>query len=347
MRDSKILWYGVSTAIIAGLIYFVDFNKFISAITSARPLPMALALISGFSVFAIWGYIWHSFFTTLEIETTLYKSYKMFMAGHFVNSITPLGQVGGEPFMAYIVSKNTGSSYERSLSSVMSSDIINAIPIVTYTAAGITYALLFRGMTGVMEQMIYFGAGVTIITSILIYLLWFDREKLRSGVFFVLNALESRFASKKDSFESIKDRIKLLEESFEEIGENPSHLIKVALISHLYLITQFVSLYFILLGLDTYLSFVGIYFTVILAGLAMFAPTPGGSGAFEAAFTGLLLFFYPSMDPSVAVAASILFRMTTYWPGILVGYISIIDLRRNRDFNIDKEVEDIENSGKI
>ncbi|EGQ43410.1 MAG: hypothetical protein J07AB43_14010 [Candidatus Nanosalina sp. J07AB43] len=53
------------------------------------------------------------------------------------------------------------------------------------------------------------------------------------------------------------------------------------------------------------------------------------------------------MDPSTAVAASILFRMTTYWPGILAGYISIIDLRRNRDFNVDEDIENIGNSGKI
>jgi uncharacterized protein (TIRG00374 family) len=331
LKNSKVLWYGVSTVLIAALIYFADVQEFIRALRSVDPVYMTLGFISGISVFLVWGYVWHSFFIKLEIRTTLYKSYKMFMAGHFMNSITPLGQLGGEPFMAYVVSKNTDSSYEKSLSGVMSSDIINAIPVITYTAAGIIYLLLFRTLSGFVEQVIYFGLGTALIIALMIYLLWFDKKKMEAGIFGMLNFIERRLEIGDEYFEPLKSKIRSLKKSFEKIGDDPRHLVKVALISHIYFITQFICLYFILKGLEVDPGFVGIYFTVILAGLAIFAPTPGGTGAYETVFTGFLLFFYPAMDPSTAVATAILFRLTTYWPGILIGYFCILNLRKTRE----------------
>jgi len=339
LKNSKLLWYGISTAIITALIYLADIRKFFAALKSIDPLYMTYAFISGLSIFLVWGYVWHSFFTSLNIKTTLYKSYKMFMAGHFMNSITPLGQLGGEPFMAYVVSKNTDASYEKSLSAVISSDIINAIPVITYTTAGIIYLILFRTLNGFVEQVIYLGLGSALIIASLIYLLWFDREKLENAVFGLLNFLERKSGIDKDYFDMIRSKVQSLNNSLEEVGDNPSHLLKVALISHLYFITQFICLYFILKGLGMDPGFLGIYFTVILAGLAIFSPTPGGAGAFEAAFTGLLIYFYPAIPLDTAVAAAVLFRLTTYWPGIVIGYLCILKLRKTR-----QAVEEVQSS---
>jgi undecaprenyl-diphosphatase len=63
--------------------------------------------------------------------------------------------------------------------------------------------------------------------------------------------------------------------------------------------------------------------------LAAAAPTPGGLGAMEAAlvagFTGV------GLDPGVAVAAVLSYRLVTYWLPILPGWASFQHLQR-RDF---------------
>jgi undecaprenyl-diphosphatase len=62
--------------------------------------------------------------------------------------------------------------------------------------------------------------------------------------------------------------------------------------------------------------------------IAAAAPTPGGLGAMEAAlvagFTGI------GMDPAIAVAAVLSYRLATYWLPILPGWLSfrLLD-RRN------------------
>ena len=61
--------------------------------------------------------------------------------------------------------------------------------------------------------------------------------------------------------------------------------------------------------------------------IAAAAPTPGGLGAMEAAlvagFTGV------GMDPGLAVAAVLSYRLVTYWLPILPGWISFRRLDRH------------------
>ena len=327
IKNSKLLWYGVSSLILAALIVFADVGKFIDALKNVDPFLMAASLTSGLSVFLIWGYVWHSFFQNLDFNSGLLKSYKIVMAGNFMNSITPLGQLGGEPFMAYIVSENTKESYERSLSTVISADLVNALPFLTYATVGILYILIFSTITEAMKAGVYIVIILNTLLGVIAYLAWFQTEKLESVIHKALEGIESRIGYNGNVIESLKERIEEIKEAFEQAGEDKKHLVKVIAITHLAPATQLLSLYLILLGMDITPTFAGVYLTVILAGLAMFSPTPGGTGTFEAAFSGLLIFFYPGMGLDVAVAAAVLFRLTTYWPGILIGYISLLNLK--------------------
>jgi len=329
-KDSKILWYSVSTLILAGLIVFADIKEFVKAVSSVDPLLMFASLVSGLSVFLIWGYVWHSFFQNLGFKSSAIKSYKILMAGNFMNSVTPLGQFGGEPFMAYVVSKNTGEGYERSLSTVISADIVNAIPFLTYGSIGILYIMLFSTITMSMRTGIYLLMIINVSLIILAYLTWFKTDKIESIIHNFLDKIESRINYSTKLIDSIKDRIADTKEAFKQAGDDKRHLVKVITVSHLAPLTQLISLYLILLGLDVLPTFAGVYFTVILGGLASFSPTPGGAGTFEAAFSGLLLFFYPEIALDTAVASSVLFRLTTFWPGLLIGYISLLNLKHTK-----------------
>ncbi|MFB6190552.1 MAG: lysylphosphatidylglycerol synthase transmembrane domain-containing protein, partial [Candidatus Nanohaloarchaea archaeon] len=127
-RVEKLLWFGVSTAIIGAVIYFADVSKFLEAVRQANGWYLIPALGLGLSVFSIWGFTWYSFFRKIGISISYLKSLRMFMAGMFMNSITPVGQFGGEPFMAYVVERNVDVSYEKAFSTVLSADIVNAVP---------------------------------------------------------------------------------------------------------------------------------------------------------------------------------------------------------------------------
>ena len=90
LKDSKLLWFTISTLIIAGLIYFAGAEKFIKSVYQADISLLVLALGAGLLVFVFWGYSWYRIFQKSGIDMNLSSSLETFMAGQFMNSITPL-----------------------------------------------------------------------------------------------------------------------------------------------------------------------------------------------------------------------------------------------------------------
>lgn len=334
MLESKVLWYGVSTVIIIGLILSTDVSKFISSLSQINPLIMGMAFFSGVSIFLVWGFVWHSFFKKLDIDSDLLKSYKICLAGNFMNSVTPLGQTGGEPFMAYIVSNNTNASYERSLSAVIISDVVNAAPLITYSSASIVYLFLIGETSNLIFKIAYMI--VILVSTILAlgYLAVYERNRVAKLWKRFSDYAEESSSKKRYTkyLQIIEQKLHEIKNSFSDVSKDPVHLVKILLIAHLALPTQIIALYLILAGLGVDPAIPGIILTITLGSLAVFSPTPGGSGTFEAAFAALLILFYPGeIAPNMAVAAAVLYRLTTYWPGIPLGYLSLLNLKRGKE----------------
>jgi|AntDeeMinimDraft_4_1070355.scaffolds.fasta_scaffold00135_41 hypothetical protein len=321
----KLAWFGVSTAIIGGLIYFADINKFIEALQSASGPLLVPAFATGLGVFLIFGYTWYRFLTKVGVDVSYFESVRLFLAGQFMNSITPLGQFGGEPFMAYIIRKNTGTSYEKAFSTVFSADVVNGIPTLTFVLGGSLYLLLFSSVNDVILQTVYAGVGLTVLGGLIVYLLWFKAGVIEGYLLGVLSFF-SELTGRGDSLvETAEKRLDRVQESFETIGENPRHLFETSVVAHLSFVFQVICLYFIMLSLGQQVEITPLYFIIAISGLANFAPTPGGSGAYEATMAGILTFFLNIQLP-VAITVAVLFRLTTYWPGLLIGYLSLLSV---------------------
>lgn len=324
-RIEKALMFGVTTAIIAALIYFANVDKFVDALQSASIPLLIPAFISGFSVLLIFGYTWHRFLTKVGIEVSYLESLRLFLAGQFMNSITPLGQFGGEPFMAYIIRKNTDTSYEKAFSTVFSADVVNGIPMLTFVLGGSGFLLLFSSVNDVIIQTVYAGIGLTALGGLIVYLLWFKAGVIEDYVIRTLKFFSDLTGLGESLMERAEERLSRVQNSFEAIGENPRHLFETAVVAHLSFVLQVICLYFIMLSLGQSVDFTPLYFIIAISGLANFAPTPGGSGAYEATMAGILTFFLKINFP-VAITVAILFRLTTYWPGLIVGYLSFLSV---------------------
>lgn len=324
-KIKKLIWFGVTTAIIVGLIYFADVNKFIEALQSASLPLLVPALATGMAVFLVFGYTWHRFLTKVDIDVSYFDSLNLFMAGQFLNSITPLGQFGGEPFMAYIIRKNTDKSYEKAFSTVFSADIVNGIPVLTFVLGGALYLIIFSSINDVILQTVYAGVGLTALGGLIVYLLWFKAGVIENYILGVLRFFSNLTGLGDSLVAGAEKRLAKVQESFETIGEDPRHLFETAVVAHLSFVLQVICLYFIMLSLGQNVEITPLYFIIAIAGLANFAPTPGGSGAYEATMAGILTFFLNIQLP-VAITVAILFRLTTYWPGLIIGYISFLSV---------------------
>lgn len=321
----QVLWFGVSTAIIILMIYFADIQTFASTVRQANPVLLGLAFIPGLSTFFIWSNTWHQFLTKMGAELKYMKTLRMFMAGNFMNSITPLGQFGGEPLMAYVIEKNTDLSYEEAFSSVLSSDIINAVPIFTYIIGGSTYLLFFGSLNDIVLQILYLTLAILVIGSAIAYTLWFNAGFIENKILSGLRKINSIFKLGKKRIKKVEESLNEVEESFAAIGEEPRHLLETAIVAHLAFGLQAICLYTVMHAMGVNTDIAPLYFVIPMAGLATFSPTPGGSGAYEAGMATILTVFM-GVPFATALAIGILFRLTTYWPGILIGYASLLSL---------------------
>jgi len=85
------------------------------------------------------------------------------------------------------------------------------------------------------------------------------------------------------------------------------------------------------LNINTSLA-IGIYSICILVGALSFVPA--GIGTTEAAMTFMLINI--GVDPAIAVAVSIVSRVTTLWVGVAIGVIMMLKLGITKNQNINK-----------
>jgi uncharacterized protein (TIRG00374 family) len=320
------IWFIVSGALLAGLVYLADIGEFVASLRRADTSLFLVALVVGFSSLLVWAWVWHRFFETVGIEATVSQTVRMFLTGNFLNSITPLGQFGGEPIMAYIVSETTDVEYEKTLACVISADVVNATPFFTFTLGGILYLGVFGSLRGPLVEIAALSVVLLGLLSLVAYLLWSDDRNLGAILVRLIDALEARLGRAESLFESIRESVEGIEKAFQKAGNDRRFLITTAAISHLAILAQIVSLYFVFRSLGLPTEFVPLYLIVNLSVIATLSPTPGGAGTYEAAFAGLTTLFY-SVDLATAVTAAVLFRLTTYWPGIPVGALALLTLR--------------------
>jgi len=328
-KMKELLLFGASTAFVAALIYLAGAEKFINALSQAKIAFLVPAVLLGTSKFLVWSFTWYRVFKRTGIQASYTESVKLQSAGSFLNSITPLGQAGGEPFMAYIVSSNKDTSYEKALSSVLSADILNMIPPFTFVFGGAVYILFFHSVTSLIVQAVYIALVVLIFGGLFVYLLWFEAGKIES---FLLKSAErvsqkiGRGESLVDKFES---RLEKFENSIGKMGEDPVYLAKTVLMIHAGFVLEVASLAFVFysLGLNPLLSY--LYFILPVADVANTSPTPGGTGTYEVAMATLIVavseavtgFAGGSIPFHTALLIGILYRVSTYWPGLIIGYI--------------------------
>ena len=331
-------WYAVAVLLFAGLLYFADTREFLRALGRVDRPTFAVAIAVGLSSLFVWAWVWHRFFGQLGITATAPKTVRLFFSGHFLNSVTPLGQFGGEPVMAYIIADTTDAEYEGALAAVVSSDMVNAVPFFSFTIGGVAYLYLFGSLQGFLFDVGWIALVILLLGGGIAYLLWSPDGTLGRAAMGVLTAIERRVSWGEGVFHSLQDRVRRTEALFERAGRDRAFLLTTIAGSHLAIVAQIVSLYVVFVAMGLEPTFVPLYFIVNLSTIATLSPTPGGSGTYEAAFSWLMTLFY-SVDLATALTAAVLFRLTTYWPGLLVGFLTLLTLDREGDVEPPQDTE--------
>jgi hypothetical protein len=322
----KMAWYGVSLALFGSLIYASGPERFWNALSSAQYIFLIPAVLTGVSTTFIFAFTWYRVLNKMDVNTSYTESIKMYLSGLFLNNITPLGQAGGEPFMAYIVSNKTGESYEKAFSSVMSSDIINIFPPLSFVIGGAAYLALFGSAGSTIIQILYLSATVLFIGTGLGYIIWCRTSAVTKIVDKVGHRL-SEFVGRPELSQKITGKTEKLEEALTALGQDKKYLLKTAAVVHLSFVLEVATLFLVLLSLGYQSDLAPLYFILPLSDIGNNAPTPGGAGAYEAAMAASITAFLP-LPFETALTAALLYRIPIYWIRTSIGYASFVKMKQ-------------------
>ena len=316
---------GVGFVVAAVILYLLARGIGIDAIrqelVGADVRWLALGCLSTAVGLVAWAKAWQVVLGVVGIPVRFRKLVVSYYAATFANYVTPLGQAGGEPFIAYVLARDTEASYEDSLASVVTADLLNLLPFFTFAAIGT--AVLFVRTTlpdevrGVAVALVVFAVGVPAGAAAG----WRVRRRLGRLVLRLVApvARRTRFLS----VEGIRRRLAELNEAFERIAADPRALAHALVYSYVGWLFFALPLYFAALTVGEPVALLLVFFIVPASTLAGLTPSPGGLGGVTAALVALLGVL-AGFSSATGYAVATVYRLASYWFAVGVGGLAAL-----------------------
>lgn len=150
---------GIVVMAIAGwLLAHENFYQMLEAVKRADHWLIASAIAIYFISVAIWATRWQAALSFIDCRMSFSKRYLILCATIFLNNITPVARVGGDPFgRVYMSRKLANTSYSSTVAAVIGEHALTPLVVVSFLMAGL---------------ILQFGKGSIELTSILA-VIWF------------------------------------------------------------------------------------------------------------------------------------------------------------------------------
>ncbi len=325
--NKTLLYFFVGLGLIAVMTSFVGIDRIVAILHDTTPYFVGLGFIAASAHIMLFAFNWYIVLDEIGYRVGIWKLIQVFYAGTFANNVTPLGQMGGEPIMAYILSNNSEISYERSLAGIFSADAINALPFFTYSFIGITYFTLFYP-TDLIVRML--AATVLVIAAAMIALLglfWFRAGTALDIIMTIGSRLRSVAARvgwedmgplEYMEEDELRERLVEFRETIGSVFSRRSLLVESLIVTHAAGLLNIMALYAFLLAVGWKVEFFLLMLIVPMTVIAFYMPLPGGLGGVEVVLVTLLVVI-AGVQPHVASAAVILQRGTVYLIPTVIG----------------------------
>lgn len=325
-------WQQFFTCIFISVIFAVGYTWLIGpsalwkALTSVSYWRFGFLLLISTVPMILWGSGFYIILRRLGHTGNFVVSILLMNASGFLNTITPFGQLGGNPPTAVLIKQALGTDFETALAAI---GVINAINRLASLFLGFL-AASYLGWQLVIERTVstavftLIGVIVTVVFSVGIvwqyrYVLVDYASQLVSSGLKPLNHLPRITIPSQKRFR--QHGLQFIE-AIELLATAPTQL---ALVFGLCMIGQiFIAtiLWVALAALGAELLFATVLLVIPVAKLGAIAPTPGGLGAAETLLAGTLI-TTTEITAAVAGAAALLYRASAFWiPALSGGFIT-------------------------
>jgi len=324
MKLSIILSLILSISIIVLILYFtIDAKTFEYLSTNQIRYEFFFAAM-GINViyWTMWGARLKILSNAIDknVNISLWESTKIVIASLFLANITP-SMAGGEPVKIYLLNKD-GLSIGGATASVLGERLLDAI----FLLLCVPFALFVFGKyidTGPLRIGLTIAIVIFILAVIAFVYALKNPKKTKSFLIFLSNKF-SRFSRKKDSENTIIDRINSEVDNFHDsmtffLSDGKKAFIKAGILTVIFWITGWMVPPLILMGLGLEPFIIeSCAIQVLLIIIVMMPTTPGSAGITEASTAALYSVLIGSSLIGVFV---LLFRFITYHMGLIAGAI--------------------------
>ena len=326
LLDRRTLVKTVAGFIVAGIILSllavgIGIEEIRAELTDADPLWLAAGCASTAVGLVSWAKAWQVVLGVVGIPVRFRKLVVTYYAATFANYVTPLGQAGGEPFIAYVLARDTDASYEDSLASVVTADLLNLLPFFTFAAVGMGVLLVRTTLPdevrGVAVALVVFAVGVPAGAAAG----WRVRKRLGRLVVRLVAPVVRR--TRFFSVEGVRRRLRELNEAFERIAADPQALTHALIYSYVGWLFFALPLYFAALTVGEPIGLLLVFFIVPASTLAGLTPSPGGLGGVTAALVALLGVL-AGFSSATGYAVATVYRLASYWFAVLVSGLAAL-----------------------
>jgi hypothetical protein len=316
----RLIQAGLGFVVAIAVIYFIaasiGIDELLRVLSDAKLQWIALGCLSTAICLLAWTRAWQVVLGVVGIPVQFKKLVVTYFAATFANYVTPLGQAGGEPFIAYVLSRDTEASYEDSLASVVTADLLNLLPFFSFAGIGFAALLYNASLPDRIRPLALGLAAMAAGVPLLAAGTW--RFRFRVGRFILKLVAPVAKRIKYVSLDSLRNRMRDLNTSFERIADDPRALIRALFYSYVGWVFFALPLYFAGLALESHIPLLLVFFIVPASTLAGLVPSPGGLGAVEGALLVLLVAIAGLAQP-MAFAAALLYRVASYVFALVLG----------------------------
>ncbi|WP_459193057.1 lysylphosphatidylglycerol synthase transmembrane domain-containing protein [Halosimplex sp. J119] len=313
--------FAVALVVLALLAYGIGLEKIQRELARADPRWLAAGCLSTAVGLVAWAKAWQVVLRVVGYDVPFRDLVVTYYAATFANYVTPLGQAGGEPFIAYVLSRDTEASYEDSLASVVTADLLNLLPFFTFAAIGTIVLFVQTTLSGRVQGVAGILAVFAVGAPVVAVLGWRSRRRVGRFALRVVAPVASR--TRFVSVEGIRERLRELNEAFERIAADPRALAHALVYSYVGWLFFALPLYFAVLAVGREISLFLVFFIVPASTLAGLTPSPGGLAGVEAALAGLLGTL-AGFSFATGLSIAIVYRLASYVFAVLLGGLAAI-----------------------
>jgi uncharacterized protein (TIRG00374 family) len=316
-----VVGFAIAAVLLGILATAIGWRAALAELQRADPVFVALGCLSTVLGLMAWGKAWQVVLRVGDIHAPYRKLVVTYFAATFANYITPLGQAGGEPFIAYVLSRDTEADYEQSLASVVTADLLNLLPFFNFAAVGTAYLVLSAGFggNGTADRLAVALGAMAVGIPLIVWAGWHWRDGVEAAVLAVVRLLSN--VTSRVTVDGARERIERFYESVERIASDPRQLLVALVFSYVGWLLFALPMWFAVQAVGAPVGLLMVLFIVPASTIAGIAPTPGGLAAVEGALVGLLVSLTATTS-GTAAAVTTLYRLESYVFALALGGIA-------------------------